>query len=274
MAVKNRIKDCKIIAYAHRRETLNAARELGAIDEGYDQPQAAVRGAELVILCTPVSMISPLLEQIGPVLEDGAVATDVGSTKRSIVAAGEKACSSRGHFVGSHPMAGSEKRGIRHARADLFEGAVCMTTPTERTDPAALGKVEKFWETLGMRVRRISPEDHDRLLADVSHLPHAVAAALVSMQDPEALGLCGKGFLDMTRIAGGEAGLWRDILLDNRDNVRMGIQKLIQMLGGLNGLLEPDRADELSRWLDAAAQQRQRLSSEVISNREGFTPSP
>ena len=224
LAVKSLISSCRVVGYGHRTSTLRAALERGALDDAYDHAAEAVRGADLVILCTPVGLLGPLLEEIAPALEPGAIVTDVGSTKRSIVAraarvlpAGRGANAAR--FVGSHPMAGSEKRGVQYASADLFKDAVCITTPDGETDGAALENVESFWRLLGMRVRRLSPDDHDRLIADVSHLPHALAAALVSMQADEGIDLCGRGFLDSTRIAAGDGVLWRDILLDNRDNL-------------------------------------------------------
>src|SRR5579859_5376267 len=202
LAVKSRLTGCFVAGYAHRNGTLDAALDMGAMDQGFGDPAEAVRSADLVVLCTPVLMISPLLRQIATSLSDGAVVTDVGSTKRSIVRDGEEILAGTGrHFVGSHPMAGSEKRGVQYAKADLYEGAVCITTPTGRTDPAALEKVEAFWESLGMRLTRIEPDRHDQLLSDVSHLPHAVAGALVAMQDERALEVCGKGFLDLTRIS-------------------------------------------------------------------------
>ena len=256
MAVKKSIKGCLVIGYAHRRETLDSAKELGAVDEGFEDPCAAVEGADLVVLCTPVLMLSPLLAQIAGYLRIGAVITDVGSTKRSIVAAGESILPPSVRFVGSHPMAGSEKRGIGFAKADLYEGAVCITTPTPRTDPDALQKVEAFWQSLGMRLTRLDPSVHDQLLADVSHLPHAVAAALVSLQEEQALGLCGKGFLDITRIASGDGGLWRDILIDNRDGIRRSIAKLVEQMNGLDALLEAGDSDGVKRWLDAASARR------------------
>jgi prephenate dehydrogenase len=200
-----------------------------------------------------------LLERIASDLAQGAIVTDVGSTKRSIVEAAEAALPRAVHFVGSHPMAGSERRGVQFARADLFERAVCITTPTPRTNESALAKVEAFWQLLGMRTTRLSPDAHDRLLADVSHLPHVVAAALVAMQDDPAFGLCGKGFLDVTRIAGGDAGLWRDILLDNRDNVRRSIRRLGEHMRRLEALLETDQSDALEQWLREAAERRQRM---------------
>jgi len=259
LAAKKLINGCKIAGYTHRASTLEAARALGVLDEPYAEPGPAVRGADLVILCTPVLSLEPLLDEIAPNLADGATVTDVGSTKRSVVEAAQSLLRTGVHFVGSHPMAGSEKRGVQFARAELFDGAVCITTPTSSTDSAALDKVEGFWRLLGMRTTRLSPQDHDRLLADVSHLPHAVAAALVAMQDPMALKLCGKGFLDLTRIADGDAGLWRDILLDNRDNAVLSIQRLIEQLRHLEGLLKPGHQEELYAWLDGAARRRQAL---------------
>lgn len=257
LAVRSRLSGCGIVGYGHRRDTLDAALDIGAIDEAYDEPGSAVQGADLVILCTPVGLLQPLLTQIGPALAPGTIVTDVGSTKRSVVAAANQILPRQVHFVGSHPMAGSEKRGVQHARADLFDGAVCITTPDAHTDASALQSVESFWKLLGMRVTRLDPETHDRLLSDISHLPHAVAAALVSMQQDEALDLCGKGFLDLTRIAGGDGGLWRDILLDNRDNVRRSVQRLHEHLSSLLQLLDEGKEAALKGWLDAAAARRQ-----------------
>jgi prephenate dehydrogenase len=265
LAVKNRLKDCKIVGYGHRPATLQAALKMGAIDEAYGEPGPAVRGADLVILCTPVGVIRPLLSQIAPELADGAIVTDVGSTKRHIVEAGQSMLPARTHFVGSHPMAGSEKRSIEFAREDLYDRAVCITTPTPKTNAQALAAVEAFWKQLGMRTTRLPPEDHDRLLADVSHLPHALAAALIAMQEDAALDLCGKGFLDVTRIAGGDGSLWRDILLDNRDNVRRSIARLVEHLREFEVLLEAGQSDALEAWLRSAAERRKR----ALDRREG-----
>lgn len=259
LAVKAKLTSCRVVGYGHRAATLEKAVEVGAIDEPATSPQAAVAGADLVILCTPVSLLGTLLEQIGPSLKPGAIVTDVGSTKRSVVAAGERGLPRGCHFVGSHPMAGSEKRGVEWARADLFDNATCILTPTSRTDETAVGRVDGFWRTLGMRTVRLSPDDHDRYLADVSHLPHALAAALITMQADAALPLCGKGFLDATRIAGGDGALWRDILHDNRDNMCGAIGRLREELTRLEGLLDENRGDELEAWLNAAAARRAAL---------------
>jgi prephenate dehydrogenase len=230
---------------------------MGAIDERYDDPAEAVRGADLVILCAPVGRLASLLSEISPALVDGALVTDVGSTKRAVVEAAERSLPSFVHFVGSHPMAGSEKRGVQFARADLFDQAVCILTPTHRTAAMALAAVESFWRSLGMRTTQLNPVDHDRLLADVSHLPHAVAGALIAMQEDAAFDLCGKGFLDMTRIAGGDPGLWRDILVENRENVRGSLARFIANLHAFDRLLAAGTADEIEQWLRAAHVRRE-----------------
>jgi prephenate dehydrogenase len=259
LAAREAIKGCKIRGYGHRAETLREAQSTGIIDEAYADPASAVRGADLVILCTPVGILGKLLRMIGPALSPQAVVTDVGSTKRSVVQAAEKSLPGGVLFVGSHPMAGSEKRGVANARADLCREALCIVTPTDRTPPGATEAAEEFWQRIGMRTTRMSPEDHDRRLADISHLPHALAAALVAMQDDATLPLAGGGFRDVTRIAGGDAGLWRDIFLDNADNLRASVQRLRGQLDALLERLHPDRSEELRVWLDEAAQRRQAM---------------
>jgi cyclohexadieny/prephenate dehydrogenase len=198
------------------------------------------------------------------VLKPGAIVTDVGSTKRSVVKIAEDKLPAGVHFVGSHPMAGSEKRGVEFARADLFANALCILTPTTKTNPEALAAVNAFWQALGMRTTQLSPQEHDQLLAEVSHLPHALAAALVTLQSDRALTLAGKGFLDATRIAGGDGALWRDILMDNRDNVLSCIGALKANLGELEGLLKGEGRDELAAWLDRAAARRAKLLEQKL----------
>ena len=262
LAAKSSINGCRVVGYGHRPQSLQTALSLNAVDEVYDDPASAVRDADLVVLCTPVGTFGRILDVIGPALAPNAVVTDVGSTKASVVRAARTSVPHSARFVGSHPMAGSEKRGVEFARADLLNGALCIVTPDEATDPEAVAKVEGFWRLLGMRTTRLSPVEHDRRLADVSHLPHAVAAALVAMQDAASMDLAGKGFADTTRVAAGDPGLWRDIFLDNRDNLRQSIRRLQEHLGGLLSRLDAGDGDATARWLDEAAKQRQTLGAE------------
>jgi prephenate dehydrogenase len=261
LAVKKRLKGCRVVGYGHRPETLEQALDRGAIDEASTSVVEAVANADLVVLCTPVSLFEPLLWEASTGLGPDALVTDVGSTKRSVVEHASKVLRKTGilpsaRFVGSHPMAGSEKRGVRYATAELFQNATCILTPTVNTDQQALKEIRGFWQLLGMNCLDMSPDEHDRRLADVSHLPHAVAAAMVLLQDDASLAVAGKGFMDATRIAGGDGGLWRDILLDNRDNMLASIDTLVGQLGKLSTLLKDNRGEELAAWLDQAAQRR------------------
>lgn len=268
LAVKANISSCHVIGYGHRRSSLETALEIGAIDEAVTSLPSAVEGCDLVVLCTPVGIFEQILREMSEFLSPATVITDVGSTKRSIVRLAEEKLPKAVHFVGSHPMAGSDKRGVEFARTDLFQHALCITTPTPRTDKKALEEVEGFWKAIGMRLVRLSAEEHDRLLADISHLPHALAAALVAMQAEAALNLAGKGFLDTTRIAGGDGALWRDILLDNRDNLLASIARLRGELGRIERLLESDNGAALAQWLDQTAKRRQELHQRKLKELE------
>jgi prephenate dehydrogenase len=258
LGVRAALPKCKIVGWGHRIESLKKAELVGAIDRFDTDAAAAVEGSDLTILCTPVGTFRGLLREIAPSLDKG-ILTDVGSTKRSIVAAAKDILGDKAKFVASHPIAGSEKRGVEFARADLFQGAICIVTPTRQTPPAAVKFVESFWKLLGMRIMRLDAEKHDRLLADMSHLPHVVAAALVAMQEDAALELCGTGFLDATRIAGGDGGLWKDILLDNAGNLRDSVARLHEQISRVLKMLNEKREGELVDWLSAAAQRRAKL---------------
>jgi prephenate dehydrogenase len=264
LAAKAFINDCRVVGYGHRASTLQQALEIGAIDQAESDLTSAVKGCDLVILCTPVGLFTQMLKGIADHLEPGTIVTDVGSTKRSVVRAAEKILPAGVHFVGSHPMAGSEKRGVEFAKPDLFQNAVCILTPTPHTDKKALAAVDRFWQALGMSRVQLSPMEHDRFLADISHLPHAVAASLISLQTDQGLPLAGKGFLDTTRIAAGDGSLWRDIFLDNRDNLKASLARLRKQLESLEKLLETEDGDALAKWLNQAAVRRRGLLSQKL----------
>lgn len=256
LAVRGRVKDCQIIGCAHREKSLVQATERGAIDRWTLDPADAVAGADIVVVCTPVSLIEQWLGVISPHLSENTIVTDVGSTKRTIVDAGERLIRPPARFVGSHPMAGGAQTGVAVARADLFEGATCIVTRTDRTEHTAADRIEHFWETLGMRIVRHDPDEHDRLVALVSHLPHAVAAALVACQSPESINLRGKGFTDTTRIAAGDAQLWRDIFTDNSGHVVASIDQMIERLQTVRAMIESKDATTLEAWLKQQASVR------------------
>jgi prephenate dehydrogenase len=260
LAVKHAVKDVSVAGYGHRTATLEKALERKAIDEVFSDPAAAVKGADFVVLCTPVGAFEDLLTKIAPSLSPGTIVTDVGSTKRTVVGAARRALPKGVHFVGSHPMAGSEKRGIEFATRDLFHGSMCILTPTEETDLIALNIVDHLWSMVGMKTTKLSPADHDRLLALVSHLPHATAAAVMRAQDERGIPLAGNGFKDVTRIAAGDAGLWRDIFLDNADYLCRAIAEARGEMDALTALLEKRDSAGIEAWLADAAKRRASVS--------------
>lgn len=249
----------RVVGWSHREQTRLTALENGVIDECHPTPQEAVSKADLVILCTPVGAMPQLLEMIAPALKKGAIVTDVGSTKRSVVAAAERLLAPTNPFVGSHPMAGSERSGITAADEKLFDDRLCLLTPNERTDPKAMVEVAEFWHDLGMRTTQISPGEHDRLLADVSHLPHLLAAAMVSIQEERAIGIAGQGFKDSTRIAAGDAALWRDIFLDNREGVIRSLDRFMASLKDYRTALQAGDGHRIETLLAAASERRKKI---------------
>jgi prephenate dehydrogenase len=270
LALKKANLAARIVGVGHRQASLDAARACGAADATTLDPAQGVRGSDLVVLATAVSKFRSLVEQMASALQKGAVVIDVGSVKARVVADLEPLVGPRAAFVGCHPIAGSEQRGIAHARDDLFAGEVCVLTPTERTPAAALERVAAMWKSLGMTVRTLSPEAHDRLLAEASHLPHVTAAALVTAISAEAESLVGPGWVDTTRVAGGDAALWRDILMANREEVARAIEKAEEVLGRFRDALERGQADRVFALLAAAKDRRDRL----VQSRAGLPQTP
>jgi prephenate dehydrogenase len=211
------------------------ALSLGIIDRFEPDPVSAVANCSLVIVATPPRTIAPLLKQICPAMESGALAMDLGSTKR-IVRDVEAAWEGSGSFVGAHPMAGTEKTGPNAATSELFSGTVTLLTPTESTPVDALKRASSIWEAMGVSVRVMAPELHDEIMVAVSHLPHLVAYALccvaydVHRSKPEIEGLYGGGFKDTSRIASTPPRLWRDVFDLNQDNLVAGLDQFISRL--------------------------------------------
>ena len=251
-----------VVGVGHRQTTLDRALASGAADTTTLDAAEGVAGSDLVVLATAVGLFEPLLRRAADRLADGAVVIDVGSTKADVVRTGEALVPDGRTFVGCHPIAGSEKRGIDYADAGLFDGAVCVLTPTEATPADALGRVAETWEALGMRVVRLSPAEHDRLLAEVSHLPHLAAAALVQAVRPEAEPLVGSGWRDATRIAGGDPGLWRDILMTNSGNVAAALERFRETLDALDDALARGDGDRIEALLADAKARRDRIVGE------------
>jgi len=239
----------RIIGVGRDPERLRPAVDDGTLDAAVTELDAGVREADVVLLAAPVLAIEDLLERVWRAAPDGALVTDVGSTKRNIVRAAERLAATRSlAFVGSHPLAGSEQAGYRVARADLFRGATVVVTPTEKTELAALKKTTELWEALGARVTALDPETHDRTVAAISHLPHLIACALVDgagRVEPAALELAARGFRDTTRIAAGDPDMWTEIFLANRDALTAGIEAFREALADLQRVIDAGRVEPL-----------------------------
>jgi prephenate dehydrogenase len=259
LAAKKYINNCQITAYDPDTSAIEEAIRQKAIDRSVSLGQVG-NDAQLVILCTPVGQFERVLREIAPNLSAGTILTDVGSTKRTITKLAAELLPKGVEFIGSHPMAGSEKRGMAAANADLFQRAVCMVMPNASTPEASYELVERFWTTLGMVVKRLSPDEHDRIVARISHLPQVLAMALTAIQSDKTLPYAGKGFKDTTRIAASDPKLWRDILLDNADEIRGGLSDLIKQLEQFQSVLDPSKQEQLVAWLEKASTLRRSVN--------------
>ena len=213
----------RVVGVGRTRRNLNAALRLGVIDEIATDAASAVQGADFVFLGTPVGQMAEVMSQIAPHLGPDAVITDGGSTKQDVIAHAERFLGSRyARFVPSHPIAGTENSGAAAAFAELFAGRTVILTPQRAASAAAVRRVRDAWVACGARVEKLDAKEHDEILAAVSHLPHVVAFALVSMlargRDPaRRLRYSGGGLRDTVRIAGSSPEMWRDICMANRD---------------------------------------------------------
>jgi prephenate dehydrogenase len=252
-----------IVGVGRDRARLDAALADGGLDRATTDLVTGVRGADFVLLAAPVLAIEALLEGVWRAAPDGATLTDVGSTKAVIVRRAEELATGRTlAFVGSHPMAGSEQSGYGAARADLFQGATVLVTPTDRTEPRALKTVAGFWEALGARVSALEPEAHDTAVAAISHLPHAVADALmdaVARFAPEALEFAARGFKDTTRIAASDPDMWADIFVANRAALSASLDAFRRALGELERAVAAGSRDEIRAVLARVKAAREAL---------------
>ncbi len=233
----------EIALWGRRQGAIDEALSRNLADRVSTDAQEIAEGADIAVFCVPIGAMSGLAEQIAPSLLADALVTDVGSVKACVVQALSPIFRGRARFVGSHPMAGSEQTGLAAARADLFEGSVCIVTPEPATDPADVAAVRAFWEALGCRVRTLSPLEHDEIIASVSHFPHLLAAVLVHAVAAESRGsldFAGPGFRDTTRVASGPPEMWTEILRTNRRAVQKSAEAMIEKLREVSTLLAAD----------------------------------
>jgi cyclohexadieny/prephenate dehydrogenase len=239
-ALRRESPQTTLVACARRPETLAAVRRLGLADLVLDDAAAAVDGADLVVIATPLSAYGEIGRHIAPVLKRGAIVTDVGSVKEAVIRDLEPLLGAGVHLVPGHPVAGTEHSGPEAGFAELFADRWCILTPLPQTAPAAVAAVRTMWERVGMRVTVMSADHHDKVLAMTSHLPHLIAYTIVGtatdLEDSlkaEVIKFSAGGFRDFTRIAASDPVMWRDIFLNNREAVLEMLQRFSEDLTAL-----------------------------------------
>ena len=276
LAIKRAISGVRTAGFSHRASTRAKARRLNVADEIFDDIRASVADADIVILATPISTFESIFSEIADALKPGCIVTDVGSTKITPHRWAAKYLSANVRYVGSHPIAGSEQRGVEFSRDDLFDRALCILTTTPRlrsgqatsTGQSAVKTLKEFWTALGCFVKIMSPAQHDRIFANVSHLPHIAAAALVNASNADELKFAGKGFMDSSRIASGPANIWADVLLTNAKNVSRGIDRLTRELAKLKKAIRSGDRKKIEKLLEAARTKRSVLVEYKMSRKE------
>jgi len=261
LALKQRGLARSVHGVGRRQVSLDAAVASGAIDAGFLNLADGLASADLIVLAAPVNQATAMLESVRAAAPANAVITDVGSTKADICRRAAELWLAPRPFIGSHPMAGSEKFGPEHARADLYEGAVCLVEADAAIDPRAAKIVRRLWEAVGARVVEIDAAQHDALLARTSHVPHVLSAVLARLAGAEDIvpDLIGNGFRDTTRIAAGRPELWTEICLSNRDAVLAALGDARKDIEAFAAALESEDEAALSAFFDDGRAARQRL---------------
>ncbi|HEV2188020.1 MAG TPA: prephenate/arogenate dehydrogenase family protein [Stellaceae bacterium] len=251
-------RDCpqtRIVACGRRAETLEAVRRLKIADETTDDPGAAVKGANLVVIATPLSAYAEIATKIAPALADGAIVTDVGSVKEAAIRDLLPAVRKGVHLVPGHPVAGTEHSGPEAGFAEMFADRWCILTPLPETDPAAIAKITALWQLAKMKVVTMPAEHHDRVLAVTSHLPHLIAYTIVGTATAlgddlrsEVIAYSAGGFRDFTRIAASDPVMWRDIFMKNREAVLDVLQRFSEDLTALQRAIRRGEGEVLEDW--------------------------
>ncbi|GMV91879.1 MAG: hypothetical protein AMXMBFR82_16570 [Candidatus Hydrogenedentota bacterium] len=261
LALKERGLCHTVRGVGHRQVSLDAALVKHAIDEASLELAAAVADADLIVICTPAGLVPETLDQIRRASLPSAIITDVASTKGTICAHADQVWPGRRRFIGSHPMAGSEKFGPEHADAGLYDGCVTIVEPLDGQDPEAHEAVRALWSSVGASIVELRPEQHDMLVARTSHIPH-IMAALTAEQATCARGVpsvIGKGFRDTTRVAAGRPEVWRDICLTNREAIVSGLNELETQLAAVRDAIERGSAEDVEAFFDAARKAREEV---------------
>ncbi len=259
LAIRKKGLAREVIGIGRQEATLKEAKDLGAITEGTLDFNKGIIGADLIVLATPVNTVLDMIEFLGREHRRGCIITDMGSTKFAIVERAEKVLHHSLLFVGSHPLVGSEKRGAINANAQLFEGGTCVMTPTDKTNRLAREKIKQFWAQLGSNVKIMTPQEHDQVLAYISHVPHLVAFALMNAMPDNYLEHATQGLKDTTRIAASDAQVWRDIALSNHKSILKALDEVVKVLATMRKAIVARDQDGLTDIFKQAKEKRERL---------------
>lgn len=257
LIAKNKKLANQVVGISRHKKNLQLAVKRNVIDDG-SQELNIIKGADLVIFAAPVNTILNLAPLVSKIIGKDCIVSDVGSTKEEIVLKLDKIFA---HYVGAHPLAGSEKQGVINVSADMFVNSLCIFTPTKKTDPRDLRKMKKMWNLLGARVTCLSAQAHDKIMSFVSHLPHVIAYSLIESIPKNFFKLAPSSLRDTTRIAASDSNLWADIFLSNRKNMINSIGSFQRSLGKIkSALIQKDR-EKLINFLNQARHKRRLLVS-------------
>ena len=245
LAVKKNKMAREVVGVFRRPSSLKKALKRKAIDWGTLDMEKGASGADIVIVATGVEKIATMIKMAVPFARPGCIFTDVGSVKAEIVKGVELFMPSNKFFIGSHPMAGLENSGVEHAKSDLFVNATTILTPTKHTNKKALSAIKALWGALGSKVEILTPDKHDNLICQVSHLPHLMAAAVSAVPAKEALKFAAGGYRDTTRIASSDPKLWAQISIMNRKNLECSVIKAMGILESLKKSIASGNKKEL-----------------------------
>ena len=249
----------EVVGIGRRKSSIRKAIGAGAIDKGGLSLKRGVEDADLVIIATPVNKVTAKIKEVAACLEKGAIIIDVNSTKEEVVRYADSIMPEGLYFVGTHPIAGLEKSGVLSASPGLFKDTICILTPTKCTKREALNKIKRFWRRLGAEIRIFSPQDHDKAVAKISHLPHLLSFCLCDSLSSKDIKVAGTGFKDTTRIAKSDPRMWSDIFMQNSPNLLRSIENFERSLKKLKADIKGRRGEDLLKRLKQARKKRESL---------------
>jgi len=275
LALRGEGAAAKVIGYDSDSGMLEEALRIGAIDEAAGSVEELAATSDLIFVAVPVRAIPSVLAQAAPALRPGTTLSDVGSVKERVMREAGRILPSGCHFIGGHPLAGSEQRGAGFADAHLFRDAYYVLTPSADCDAEAYSQLHALITSLGARVIAMEPHQHDRAVSVISHLPHIMAMSLMNLaleraEEYPLLRLAAGGFRDMTRIAASDAGLWLDILVENREAVEESLQECMAAMQRIGDIIAEGEEEELVRWMENASIGRQNLAPVLRESLAGY----